>query len=795
MPSPLKQIFKTSNYVIAIGSSLMIALMLSLALSAMSHMASIKNSMETITNERSERINMLSSMRRIVRERSLTMYAIYLTHDEFDRDVEFMHFNSMAEQFIKLRLKFEKAGVLPQQVDKFKEAMQLINKTAPLQGDIVDKMIDRAATDVYQIMSAIDLPMEKKILSLFDNLIEIEQEYTRDALQSAQAEYRQAQNTMIGIGCVALVLSIVITFLVIRRTGQIESELFEAKEQAEVTLHAIGDAVITTNADGAVVYLNPVAERLTGWTLKEAAGMPLKKVYHLKAEEKEDFTYSAFHSTGGRKSSDLHHHSVLVSRNQEEHIVKDTASTLRKNDGAEFGRVIVSRDVTTERKLTKQLAWQACHDSLTALVNRREFENILQYILENERHYDKQYALLYMDLDQFKLVNDTCGHSAGDELLKQLSALLSTHIREADTLARLGGDEFGLILDGCPVDQALRVAKQLIGAVSDFRFVWKGKIFTLGISIGLVMLDEYSKDANTLLSAADAACFIAKDKGRNRVWLHHFEDKDVVQRHGEMEWAAKINSALERNGFTLHFQKVAPLVENKDGDYHEFLLRMVTEQGEVISPMAFIPAAERYGTMVAIDRWVVRNAFAWLHKQQKNFKPNDIFSINLSGQSLCDAEFLKFCVDEITSSRVTASCICFEITETAAIADWSHASEFVSVLRTKGCRFALDDFGSGMSSFGYLKNLAVDFLKIDGTFVTDMLKDPIDHVMVTAINQIGQVMGSKTIAEFVEDQETLQALLAVGVDYAQGFAIHKPQQLDPPLSKQDENSDSQLKHG
>jgi len=795
MLTPTKQIFKTSHYVIAIGSSLMIALMISLAISAMSHMAAIKQSMETVTNERSERINMLSSMRRIVRERSLTMYAIYLTQDEFERYVEFMHFNSMAEQFIKLRLNFEKAGVLPRQDEKFKEAMQLINKTAPLQGDIVDKMMDRTATDVYQIMSAIDLPLEKKILSLFDNLIEIEQDYTRDALQSAQAEYQQAQYTMVIIGFAALVLSIVITFLVIRRTQQIEGELFEAKEEAEVTLHAIGDAVITTNAEGNVVYLNPVAERLTGWTLEEAAGRPLRDVYHLKAEDKENYTYTTYQGSDTPNTSDIHRHSVLVSRDKVEHIVKDTSSTLRKDDGTEFGRVIVSRDVTTERKLTKQLTWQACHDSLTGLVNRREFESILQHILEKERHYDKQFALLYMDRDQFKLVNDSWGHGAGDELLKQLSALLRANIREADTLARLGGDEFGLILEGCPVDQALRVAKQVIEAVGDFRFVWKGKIFALGVSIGLVMLDEYAKDANTLLSAADAACFIAKDKGRNRVWLHQIDDEEVMQRHGEMAWASRINSALERDGFTLYYQKVAPLAESAKGEYHEFLVRMVTEEGEVISPMAFIPAAERYGTMVAIDRWVVRSAFTWLYEQRKNLKEEDIYSINLSGQSLCDADFLKFCVEEISRSGVKASGVCFEITETAAISNWTHASDFVTALREQGCQFALDDFGSGMSSLGYLKNLAVDYLKIDGAFVADMLKDPIDRVMVTAINQIGQVMGSKTIAEFVENQQTLDALSEVGVDYAQGFAIHKPQPLDPPLSRKARNPDSKLKLG
>lgn len=794
MQAPANRIFKNSNYVIAIGSSLMIALMISLALSAMSHMAVIKQNMETITHERSERINMLTSMRRIVRERSLTMYAIYLTQDEFDRDAEFMRFHAMAEQFIKLRLKLVEAGILPQQEDKFKEAMQLINKTAPLQSNLVDKLIDQTTTDVYQIMSAIDLPMEKKILALFDDLIAIEQDYTRDALRTAQDEFSEARTTMIGIGSAAFLLSIVITLLVIRRTSQIESELFEAKEEAEVTLHAIGDAVITTNAQGEVVYLNPAAERLTGWTLKEAEGKALKEVYHLRAEDDEGYS-SAYQNNADGKSSEAHSHSVLVNRNQSEHIITDTSSTLRKNDGTEFGHVIVSRDVTFERELTKQLTWQACHDSLTHLVNRREFESILQYVLKHQRYLDKKYALLYMDLDQFKLVNDTCGHSAGDELLKQISVLLRTNTRDADTLARLGGDEFGLILEGCPVDNALSVAKQIIAAVSDFRFVWNGKIFTLGISIGLVMMGEFAKDANTLLSSADSACYIAKEKGRNRVWLHHLADKEVAQHRGEMEWASRITSALENNEFTLYFQKVVPLAEGAVGTYYEFLVRIIAEDGRIIAPMAFIPAAERYGTMLAIDRWIVRNAFAWIREQGDNSNPKDIYAINLSGKSLCDSGFLIFCIDELTRSGVNAKNICFEITETSAVSNWTHANEFVTVLKEQGCLFALDDFGSGMSSFGYLKNLDVDFLKIDGTFIRDMLNDPIDRAMVTAINQIGHVLGTKTIAEFVEDDDTRVALIELGIDYAQGFGIHKPQPLDLPVTKQAKNLSSRLKHG
>ena len=773
----LKKFFTNSNYVIAIGSSLMIALMITLAVSAMTHMTSIKASMETITHERSQRIDLLTNMRRIVRERSLTMYAIYLTMDAFDKDAEFMHFNAQAEQFITLRQAFKRAGVLPQQAGKFNEAMQIINKTAPLQEKIVDKMMDSKVTDIYQLMSAVDLPMEKKILALFDDLIEIEHEYTNDAVASAQKEYDSAYRTMVVIGCVVFVLSVLITALVIRRTSQIESALSEAKEQAEVTLHAIGDAVITTDGRGKVVYLNPVAEQLTGWSMSEAVGRPLAEVYHLKDEQGRDSVlHPAYFGELDGQAMGLHQHYILTSRDNVEHIVKDTASPLCKDNGEVFGSVIVSRDVTHERKLTQQLTWQACHDSLTGLVNRREFENQLERLLMSGDKDEKHNALLYMDLDQFKLVNDTCGHIAGDELLKQLTVLLRSNIRGADTLARLGGDEFGLVLEGCPVEQAQRIANELVQAVRDFRFVWKGKVFTLGVSIGLAMMDGTS-NANSILSAADAACFIAKDKGRNRVWVHQMEDEDVAQRHGEMEWASRINHALECNSFTLYFQQATPVSSGNEGNYIEFLLRMLDDDGSIIAPMAFIPAAERYGTMVAIDRWVVRHALDWLKQTLGDKVSPDVYSINLSGQSIGDSDFLQFCKEELSRSQVAPQCVCFEITETAAILNWSHASQFVSELKSLGCRFALDDFGSGMSSFGYLKNLAVDFIKIDGAFVADMLKDPVDKVMVAAINQIGQVMGSKTIAEFVEDDATLKSLAELGVDYAQGFGIHEPEQL------------------
>ncbi|MGD8567777.1 MAG: EAL domain-containing protein [Gammaproteobacteria bacterium] len=780
MTSFRRKLHSNANYVVAIGSSLMIALMISLAVTGISHMGSIKDAMDSITTERAERINILTAMRRIVRERSLTMYAIYLTKDPFQRDEEFMHFNALAEQFIKLRTEFEKAGVLPQQRQMFDKGLELISRSAPLQENIVDLMMDQEHTDIYTLMSAIDLPLEKHILATFDKLIEIEQEITRNANVTAKQDYEEAYYMMVLIGIIVTVLGILITALVIHRTRRIEGDLYEAKEQAEVTLHAIGDAVITTNSAGEVVYLNPAAEHLTGWRHEDAVGRNIAEVYCVKDENgKNTVDHPIYQGKIDGQAMALHPHCILTSRDENEYIVKDTSSPLYNHGGNKFGMVLVSRDVTHERTLANQLSWQARHDSLTGLANRRQFEHTLMTLLSNFDVEGAKHALLYLDLDQFKLVNDTCGHIAGDELLKQIVILLKSNIREADLLARLGGDEFGLILEGCPMDKAERIANQLVEAVREFRFVWKGKVFSLGVSIGLAMIDEHRRDAETVLSAADAACFIAKDKGRNRVWIHQLDDAEVAQRHGEMEWASKINTALEENRFLLYYQKVQPITENDGRHYYEFLVRMVNEAGEIISPMSFIPAAERYGTMVAIDRWVLRRVFSWLGKNSQKIKPHDVYSINLSGQSLCDDSFLQFCVSEIVNSKIDPRNICFEITETAAISNWSHASAFVTALKSRGCRFALDDFGSGMSSFNYLKNLPVDYIKIDGAFVSDMLTDSVDQVMVNAINQIGQSMGIKTIAEFVENQEILEMLKQMHVDFAQGFGVHVPEALEP----------------
>jgi diguanylate cyclase (GGDEF)-like protein len=435
--------------------------------------------------------------------------------------------------------------------------------------------------------------------------------------------------------------------------------------------------------------------------------------------------------------------------------------------------VLVFRDVSHAQKMAMEMRYQATHDALTGLINRHEFERRLKQVLERDKGAD-EHTLLYLDLDQFKIVNDTCGHLAGDELLKQLTCLLQAKLRKDDTLARLGGDEFGLLLEKCPRGSAFRLAEVLRQTVQEFRFVWEERVFSLGISIGLATFSGSEQTFSDVLRMADTACFLAKDNGRNRVQLYASDDKNLEKRRGEMGWVERLHKALDKQRFVLYSQKILPLSAPSSANHYEILLRMKGENGELVPPMAFIPAAERYGLMPQIDRWVIANAFAQYASYHPRNSTKDTCTINLSGASICDEHLYDFVVDQFRQSRADPAGICFEITETTAIANLTQAAALIRKLKELGCRFSLDDFGSGMSSYTYLKHLLVDYLKIDGAFIKGMISDPIDHAMVEAINHIGHVMKIQTIAEWVEEESFLEALRKIGVDYAQGYAIEEP---------------------
>lgn len=565
-----------------------------------------------------------------------------------------------------------------------------------------------------------------------------------------------------------------------------EEALFQEKERAQVTLQSIGDGVITTNAEGTVDYLNPMAEQLTGWSNDEACGLPLPVICHLVDEVSGNVIDNPIStSLSEQRIVSLPLHTLLLRRDGSEFAIELTAAPIRDRSSAVIGAVVILRDITEVRGLARKISYQATHDALTGLVNRHEFERRLEHLLKGAKENGTQHALCYIDLDQFKVVNDTCGHIAGDELLRQLSTLLQAKIRNRDTLARLGGDEFGVLLGECPMQQAQLIANMLCQTVNDFRFVWQDKTFEVGASIGLVAINSQSESVVELLSAADAACYAAKDKGRNRVYIYTPDDTELRQRQGEMQWVSHINKAFDEKRFKLYCQRIMAL-SNKPGarDHYEILLRMVDNKGRIILPMAFIPAAERYNIMPALDRWVIETVFSLyesLHGQADGGHPVT-YAINLSGTSLGDENFLRFVKDRLSGYLLPPESICFEITETAAIANMSKALQFMNELKELGCRFSLDDFGSGLSSFTYLKNLPVDFLKIDGSFVRDMIHDPIDYAMVESINNVGHVMGIETIAESVEDLQILGKLRELKVDYAQGYGIQQPQ----PLQRVDE---------
>ncbi|HXG44962.1 MAG TPA: EAL domain-containing protein [Gemmatimonadales bacterium] len=560
---------------------------------------------------------------------------------------------------------------------------------------------------------------------------------------------------------------------------QLARRLFEEKERAEVTLGSIGDGVIRTDAEGLIEYLNTVAEQLLGCRLASVAGRPIDHVITLANETtREPLENPVRICLRERRMVGRSGQSLLIRPDGREFAIDDSAAPIRDHEGRVIGAVMVFHDVSRARTLARQLAHQASHDSLTGLVNRHEFERRLSRIISRAREEASTHALCYLDLDQFKVVNDTCGHVAGDELLRRLAQALQKKVRRRDTLARLGGDEFGVLLEHCPPDQATRVAHELLAAIQEFRFVWEGKPFTLGVSIGVVTITSESENLAAVLRDADAACYAAKERGRNRVHCYEPNDAVLALRQGEMQWVTRITQALEEHRFRLYGQPIVPLAGRpSERSRCEVLIRLLQPDGTLVAPGAFIPAAERYNLMGQVDRWVIREVVAlYARHRHRPWKP--IASINLSGASLSDPGLLAFVRDQLARHELSPDTLCFEITETAAIANLGQAAHFIRELKALGCWFALDDFGSGMSSFAYLQSLPVDALKIAGAFIRHIEHDPVEYAMVEAINRVGHVMRLRTVAEGVESVGTIATLRRIGVDYAQGFALGEPIPLE-----------------
>ena len=593
----------------------------------------------------------------------------------------------------------------------------------------------------------------------------------------ASTKNQETYQFVLVLFAVALASSVLVAWWVTRAVGRTEIALFEEKALVEATLNGLSEGVITVNLQGAIEYLNPAAERLTGWRLDEARGQALHAVYRLlELESRNPLKHPANAPVNQPMTcADAGH--LLEARDDREYEVEDLASPIHDGDGNLAGAVLVFRDVTASQEMSRKLVWQASHDALTGLVNRLEFEVRLKEAIAVAKSQGKMHALLYLDLDQFKVVNDTCGHIAGDQMLCQLGVVIQDRIRDSDLLARLGGDEFGILLTSCRLEQALKISHDILESLRKFRFAWHDKIFTVGASIGLVPIDGNTLDTTQLMSAADLACYTAKETGRDRVQLYDPENESL-KRISDMGMVAQINRALDQGLFRLYRQKIAGLQwHTAESQQYEVLLRMVDANGKLLEPSAFLPIAERYSLMKNVDRWVVRETFAYLQRQATALN-GAVHTINLSGATINDDEFLAFLKEQLGLFNIAPQSLCFEVTETIAIANLPKAAGLMRDVKELGSHFSLDDFGTGMSSFAYLKYLPVGYLKIDGAFVRDVLSDRIDHEIVDAIIRVCRALGIRTIAEFVEDESTKSRLRTLGVDYAQGYAIGKPIPLE-----------------
>lgn len=557
-----------------------------------------------------------------------------------------------------------------------------------------------------------------------------------------------------------------------------EESLAYEKEVAEVTLHAIADAVIRADAEGRVQYLNPVAQELTGWPTAEAMGKPLETVFKIINERsRRPAPNPVRRCLAEGQVVGLANHSLLIDRSGHEVAVEDSAAPIINRRGQVIGVVLVFRDVSEQRRAAAEIAYQAHHDLLTGLYNRHAFEQRVADILADRRGKGKRHCMLYLDLDQFKVVNDTGGHQAGDILLRQLASLMLQSLRETDMLARLGGDEFGVLLMDCPLKDAVGFAEQLVARMQDVHFPWEDKVFNVGVSIGVVMIDDDTHTLSEVLSAADEACYAAKDRGSNQVYVYHQRDEAIRHRQEEMHWVTRLGEAMEAGRLELYYQQIHSTAADRPAlpRHYEVLLRLRDEENRLILPGSFIPAAERYGLIGKLDRWVVEQVFAEL---AKHYKPgeqlDDLVDVNISGLTISDPKFLSFTQEKLAQYALPASLICFELTETAAVTNLAQTRNFITAVHKLGCAVSLDDFGRGFSSFAYLKDLTVDYLKIDGSFIKGLESHLVHCAIVQAIYGVANVMGIKTIAEYVESMATLAKLREIGVEYAQGFALHEP---------------------
>ncbi|MCW9046672.1 MAG: EAL domain-containing protein [Gammaproteobacteria bacterium] len=739
----------------------------------------MKISHETIegSNVASDKMKLIVELIETARTRTrLTLEMSYET-DAFIKDDISMALDKYSLQYRLLRQKLIDLGL----TENEKQIMLTIDESVVpalnQQRQAAQMALSNDAKDIkkaQEVMIQSVYPLQRKIIDNFMNLLTYEKNIIFQSREKASAQYERSYKLQSTIFIVILLSALIVAFYVIRRSFIIEKELFLEKEKAEITLRSVGDAIITTNKDGMVDYLNPVAEKLTGYITHDIVGKPITEIYKAYDQTNEQWLADCImnylkHGSYSMPSNDI----ILYDSNDELIDISQTIAPIQDTNDNILGTITTFQDISKEKLLAKHIEHQAQHDALTGLLNRREFENKVEQslILYSE---GTTHALCVMDLDRFKIVNDTLGHTAGDELLKQISAKIQQLLRKTDLFARIGGDEFALFLSNIDQNKAEEIVEKILNEVRAYQFVWGNKAFRIGASIGLVDAPAQVSNYENLYHAADTACYMAKHEGRDRFHTVTYDDKNVTEKREQTQWVNRINDALSENRFTLYCQDIIPLHDDRELKAHrEVLIRMLDEDDKIIPPMAFIPPAERYNLMPQLDDWVIKNVL----KQLEADTTASIYAVNLSGQSLADNKFTQRTIETLKNEHIQHQRLCFEITETSAIANLQNATEFLSQLQGLGCYTALDDFGSGLSSFAYLRSLPINYLKIDGMFVKQIVEDETSRVMVEAINSIGHTMNLKTIAEFVEDEAISNLLKDMGVDYAQGYYYGKPEPM------------------
>ena len=727
------------------------------------------NEIVTSNNKKSR---LVVEMQQSARERSLALYSMVSVKDAFDYDAFYMNYQTQAGIFIKARQTFMSMPLSKQELELIEHQGELSRHAVPLQ-NIIIKMLDKGRfDDAVKILIKKSIPAQNAVLTQLTKIIDFQNDNNEKIVTQSQNKVEKNIIVVVAMSVVILILTILTALYVITRITRTEEQLYFEKELAQITLHSIGDGVITVDKDYIIQTINPVAEMLADVKKHDVINKNILSIYDGESPKQRSEINQNLETTGIQRSLfDF----TLTKKDGTKYEVEHTIAPIIDHDKSILGAVIILRDVTEVRTMEKRLSYQASHDALTGLINRREFEVRLKQTIRNAIAEDLTHSICFLDLDKFKIINDTSGHAAGDEFLKQVSKSIQSLLRQTDVLARLGGDEFAIILDSCSIHQAKIICNQIIKKIKDTRFNWGKNSFEAGASIGIVPITKLTASVSEVMSSVDAACYEAKDKGRNRIQVFEPNDAEFVKHQLETSWIQKIKTAIDENQFELYFQELLNINPTHPTPMSVELLIRLNDKGNIIAPDSFIPTAERYNLMPIIDEWVISNTFDFINEYNEKHDSDIRVAINLSGQSLSEDSVLNLITDKLRKNKhLKKELICFEITETAAIANMSKAIEFIAQIKQIGCKFSLDDFGSGLSSFSYLKSMPVDNLKIDGVFIRDIHIDPINKIFVESIHNISKIMGIKTTAEYVENEDILNCIKSIGIDYAQGYHISKP---------------------